>query len=79
MVGFDRGNRRVLLLLAGVGFAIVVMNLSMLSGNDIKSKIKQIPLAGKSENASPGLNAPPDPNVYQCPSHIFYEDNHLLT
>ena len=57
MVGFDRGKRRVFVLLAGVAFIVLVLNLSMLSGTDVRSTIKNIPIPGKPKGTSP------DPNV----------------
>jgi hypothetical protein len=57
MVGFDRGKRRVFVLLAGVAFVVLILNLSMLSGTDVRSTIKNIPIPGKPQETSP------DPNV----------------
>ena len=69
MVGFDRGKRRILMLLTGVGLVVLFTNLSMLSGTDVKSKIKDFPLGGKQTPSKPGT--PPDPNVSLLPPAPF--------
>lgn len=57
MAGFDRGKRRVFLLLSGVAFVVLVLNLSMLSGTDVRSTIKSIPIPGKPKVTSPEVGS----------------------
>lgn len=54
-MGLDRGQRRFFLFLAITGLVILLFNLSMLSGADVRSKVKKIPL--------PGLKSKPDSDV----------------
>jgi len=65
MVGFDRGKRRIFLLLAAVGSVVLLLNLSLLSGTDLKSKIEEIPiyLPTKDKKPNSGLTTPPDPDA----------------
>ncbi|TVY83473.1 Beta-1,2-xylosyltransferase [Lachnellula suecica] len=72
MAGFDRGKQRVLYLLAATGVVILFVNLALLSGADVPSKIKNIsiPIPGK---AKTGQDAPPDPNLPKLPS--WHHDN----
>ncbi|RDW94830.1 glycosyltransferase family 90 protein [Coleophoma crateriformis] len=70
MVGFDRGKRRLFLLLAAVGLVILLVNLSLLWGSDVPSKLNHIPIPGKAQS---GQNTPPDPNLPKIPS--WYHDN----
>ncbi len=63
MVGFDRGKRRIFLLLAVIGSVVLLLNLSLLSGTDVKSKIEKIPIPGKDRKPNSGLNTPPDPDA----------------
>jgi len=58
MVAFDRGKRRIFLLLAGLGFVILIVNLSMLSGSDVRATIKQISIPGRPKITSPGETNP---------------------
>ena len=41
------------MLLAGVAFVVFILNLSMLSGTDVRSTIKNIPIPGKPKETSP--------------------------
>jgi len=61
MVGFDRGKRRIFMLLTVVGLFVLFTNLSMLSGTDVRSKIKDFPLGGNQKPSK--FDTPPDPNV----------------
>jgi hypothetical protein len=78
MVGFDRGKRRIFLLLAAVGSVVLLLNLSLLSGTDLKSKIEKVPihLPGKDKKPNSGLNTPPDPDasglaaLKHCPVNV---------
>ncbi len=64
MRSFDSGKRRICLFLAAIGIVVLLANLSLLSGTDMRSKIKniliQILIPGNSKS---GLTTPPDPNV----------------
>ena len=44
---------------------VLIFNTSMISESDARSKIKQVPVAGKPHATSPGEGTPPDPNVGQ--------------
>ena len=63
---FDSRKRRLVVLLAIIGIGILLVNLSLLSSADVRSKIKNIPIAipipipGTPKS---GHAAPPDPNV----------------
>ncbi len=61
MVAFDRGNRRLFLLLTAVALFVLLTNISLLSGTDVRAKIKNIPIPGQDKDA--GQNAPPDPSA----------------
>jgi hypothetical protein len=61
MVAFDRGNRRLFLLLTAVAFFVLLTNISLLSGTDVRTTIKHIPIPGQDKDA--GQNAPPDPSA----------------
>jgi hypothetical protein len=65
MMGIDRTSRQLLLFLAAIGFVILLVNLSLLSGTDVQSKIHNIPISipGTDKKPSAGQTAPPDPNV----------------
>jgi hypothetical protein len=71
MLGFDRGKRRIFLLLAAVG-SVVLLKLSLLSGTE------QVPihLPGKDKKPNSGLNTPPDPDasglaaLKHCPANV---------
>jgi hypothetical protein len=71
MAAFDRGKRRLFLFLAAIGFVILLVNLSLLSGRDLRSKIKKIPIIIPEKEKSPGGSTPPNPNV----SPAFYGNN----
>ncbi|KAL3423370.1 capsular associated protein [Phlyctema vagabunda] len=70
MIGFDRGKRRLFLLLAAVAFAILLVNLSLLWGSDLQSKINHITIPGSGKS---GQDTPPDPNLPKIPS--WFHDN----
>jgi hypothetical protein len=61
MVAFDRGKRRLFLLLTAVAFIVLLTNISLLSGTDVRATIKKIPIPGQEKET--GQNAPPDPNA----------------
>jgi hypothetical protein len=63
MVAFDRGKRRLFLLLTAVALIVLLTNLSLLSGTDVRAKIKNIPIPIPGQDKESGQNAPPDPNV----------------
>lgn len=44
MATIDHGRRHTFFFLAAIGVVILFMNLSLLSGTDIQSKIRKIPL-----------------------------------
>ena len=77
MVAFDRGKRRVFFLLTVVAFFVLLTNLSLLSGTDVREKIKNIPIPIPGQDKESGKNAPPDPNAsytlkwQQRPTDIF--------
>lgn len=53
MVAFDRGKRRIFLLLTAVAFIILLTNISLLSGTDVRAKIKNIPIPGQEQSHDP--------------------------
>jgi hypothetical protein len=61
MAGFDPGKKRFFILLAGISVAVFIINVLLVSGTDVKSKLRKIPipLPGKQS----GHDAPSDPNV----------------
>ncbi|KAF7881934.1 uncharacterized protein EAF02_006622 [Botrytis sinoallii] len=59
-MGLDRGQRRFFLFLAITGLVILLFNLSMLSGADVRSKVKKIPL--------PKLKNKPDSDSSKSPT-----------
>ena len=63
MVAFDRGKRRLFLLLTAVALIVLLTNLSLLSGTDVRAKIKNIPIPIPGQDKESGQNAPPDPNA----------------
>ncbi|KAG0648820.1 Beta-1 [Hyphodiscus hymeniophilus] len=67
MAGFDSGKRRVFVFLSGLAVVVLFINLSLLSGTDVQSKIKSIPIPGKPKAAAP------DPNLPKIPS--WHHDN----
>jgi len=62
MGGFDRGKQRVFFLLAAVGILMMLLNLFLLSGADVPSTVKNLPLPIPGKEKS-GQNSPPDPNA----------------
>jgi len=58
MVAFDRGKRRLFLLLTGVAFVVLLTNISLLSGTDVRTTIKHIPIPGQETDT--GQNTPSD-------------------
>ncbi|ESZ95270.1 glycosyltransferase family 90 protein [Sclerotinia borealis F-4128] len=61
-MGLDRGQRRFFLFLVVTGLIILFFNLSMLSGTDMRSNLKKIPI--------PGLKNKPDSDSSKSsPSH----------
>ena len=61
MVAFDRGKRRLFLLLTAVAFIVLLTNISLLSGTDVRTTIKHIPIPGQETDT--GQNAPPGSNA----------------
>lgn len=61
VVGFDRGRRRIFIYLSAIGFIILLLNLTLLTGTDVKSKIENIPIhiPGVQQKPEP----PPEPEV----------------
>ncbi len=65
MAAFERGRQRIFLFLATIGAVILFMNLTLLTGTDVTSQIKNIPIhIPLGDKSSPsGQDAPPDPGV----------------
>jgi hypothetical protein len=63
MVAFDRGKRRLFLFLTAVALIVLLTNLSLLSGTDVRAKIKNIPVPIPGQDNDSGQNAPSDPNA----------------
>jgi hypothetical protein len=63
MATFDRRKRRLFLLLTALAFIVLLTNLSLLSGTDVRAKIKNIPIQIPGQDKEPGQNATPDPNA----------------
>ncbi len=61
MVAFDRGKRRLFLLLTAVAFIVLLTNISLLSGTDVRATIKHIPIPG--QDTDTGQIARPDSNA----------------
>jgi hypothetical protein len=64
MAGFDPGKKRFFILLAGISVAVFIINILLVTGTDVKSKIRKIPIPGKQS----GQDTPSDPDV----SHRVY-------
>ena len=64
-MALDRGRRQIFIFLAAIAFVILFMNLALLSGTDVRSKIKSIPIHIPLTKATPasGEDAPPNPDV----------------
>jgi hypothetical protein len=62
-MSFDRGKRRIFFFLATIGVFILFINLSLLSGKDVRSAADQIPVPGLPKKPPQGADARPDPNV----------------
>ena len=62
-MAFDRGKRRIFLFLASLGVFVLLINVSLLSGKDVKSKVEQIPIPERPKKPPSGADTPPDPNV----------------
>ena len=52
MSSFDRGKRRLFFLIAIIGLFLIVANLLVLSGADVRSRIENLPILGKPQNTS---------------------------
>ena len=78
-MAFDRGRRRIFLFLAAIATVILFMNVALLTGTDVQSKIKNIPIhiPGADKESPSGLDTPPDPEVRS--SHTPYSLSQLLT
>lgn len=65
MITIDRTTRRLFLFLAAIGVVILLVNLSLLWGTDVQSKILNIPISipGTDKKPSAGQTPPPDTNV----------------
>jgi hypothetical protein len=74
MITIDRTTRRLFLFLAAIGVVILLVNLSLLSGTDVQSKILNIPISipGTDKKPSPGQTAPPDTNVSSHLAPLFF-------
>jgi len=59
--GLDRGRRRIFIFLAAIGFSILFLNVTLLTGTDVKSKIEKIPIHIPGVQQKP--EAPPEPEV----------------
>ena len=64
MAGFDPGKKRFFTLLVVISAAVFVVNVLLISGTDVKSKIRKIPIPIPRKQS--GQNAPSDPNVSRC-------------
>ncbi|RFU30082.1 hypothetical protein B7463_g6267, partial [Scytalidium lignicola] len=87
----DCRSRRLFLLLCSVGILILLVNISMLLGSDVTSKISHIPIPGipasGGQEPESGLKTPPDPQIPKVPSshqddnfveHAGINDNHPI-
>ncbi|KAH8811939.1 glycosyltransferase family 90 protein [Xylogone sp. PMI_703] len=85
----DFGSRRLFFLLCAVGALILLVNLSMLLGSDVTSKITHIPIPGIKDNGGQepqtGLQAPPDTQIPKTPTqeenfvaHAGIDDKHPI-
>jgi hypothetical protein len=63
MVALDRGKRRLFLCLTAVALIVLLTNLSLLSGSDVRAKIKNIPVPIPGQDHDSGQNVPTDPDV----------------
>jgi hypothetical protein len=61
MAGFDPGKKRFFTLLVAISVTVFIVNIILVSGTDVKSKIRKIPIPipGKQN----GQQTPSDPNV----------------
>ncbi|KAI9810304.1 MAG: hypothetical protein M1827_006354 [Pycnora praestabilis] len=58
---FDRGKRRLFFLVALIGIIFLLLNLTILSGTDVRSKIAKIPIPGLPKSGGePGVIQEPD-------------------
>lgn len=71
MGGFDQGRRRIFIFLAAIGTFILFLNITLITGTDVKAKIEKIPihnpLGDKHESADPK----PDASLLHCISSIL--------
>jgi hypothetical protein len=61
MAGFDPGKKRFFTLLAAISVSVFIVNILLISGTDVKSKIRKIPIPIPGKQS--GQDAPLDPNV----------------
>ena len=61
MSSFDRGKRRLFLLIALISLFLIVANLLVLSGADVRSRIEKLPILGKPQKTSGGGLSDHDP------------------
>lgn len=54
MSSFDRGKRRLFFLIAVISLFLIVANLLVLSGADVRSRIEKLPILGKPQKTSGG-------------------------
>ncbi|EPE29541.1 hypothetical protein GLAREA_00701 [Glarea lozoyensis ATCC 20868] len=74
MAGFDPGKKRFFTLLVAISVTVFIVNIILVSGTDVKSKIRKIPIPipGKQN----GQQTPSDPNLPKLPS--WYHDNEVF-
>ncbi|MCJ1230634.1 hypothetical protein MMC12_007308 [Toensbergia leucococca] len=72
-MSFDRGRRRLFLAVAAIGLFIIVANLLVLSGTDIKSRLNKIPIPGRPKNSlglGPSIPHTIDDSIWQDDSNV---------
>ena len=70
MAGFDRGRRRIFILITAVGSIVLLFNLTLITGTDVKSKLQKIPIhiPSTDQRPTPTSDATPAPpkDVSSC-------------
>lgn len=67
------GKRKLFFFLAAIVAIILLVNLTSLSGADVRSKIKSIPISIPGKGKDSGQSVAPDPNLPKLPS--WHQDN----
>lgn len=76
MVSFDGGRRRIFIFLSAIGAVILFLNLTLLTGTDVRSKIENIPIHIPLTDKKPESDAPPvEPEVGLKPIKILFSTN----